>query len=46
MAHDCFYESNVPSATHPRTGKLFYLSAIAMLEEIAGALRDGHSRPA
>jgi aspartate dehydrogenase len=30
---------NVPSATNPRTGKLSYLSAIAMLEEIAGAVR-------
>lgn len=32
---------NVPSATNPRTGKLSYLSAIAMLEEIAGAVRYG-----
>jgi aspartate dehydrogenase len=33
---------NVPSATNPRTGKLSYLSAIAMLEEIAGAVRYGN----
>jgi aspartate dehydrogenase len=32
---------NVPSATNPRTGKLSYLSAIAMLKEIAGAVRYG-----
>jgi aspartate dehydrogenase len=32
---------NVPSATNPRTGKLSYLSAIAMLEEMAGAVRYG-----
>jgi aspartate dehydrogenase len=33
---------NVPSATNPRTGKLSYLSAIAMLKEIVGAARYGN----
>jgi len=33
---------NVPSPTNPRTGKLSYLSAIAMLEEIVGAVRYGN----
>jgi aspartate dehydrogenase len=33
---------NVPSATNPRTGKLSYLSALAMLEELAGAVRYGN----
>ncbi|ETX01627.1 MAG: hypothetical protein ETSY1_06705 [Candidatus Entotheonella factor] len=33
---------NVPSDTNPRTGKLSYLSAIAMLREIAGAVRYGN----
>ncbi len=33
---------NVPSETNPRTGKLSYLSAIAMLKEIVGAVRYGN----
>lgn len=33
---------NVPSDTNPRTGKLSYLSAIAMLKEIAGAVCYGN----
>ena len=33
---------NVPSETNPRTGKLSYLSALAMLEEIVGAARYGN----
>ncbi len=33
---------NVPSDTNPRIGKLSYLSAIAMLKEIAGAVRYGN----
>jgi aspartate dehydrogenase len=32
---------NVPSDTNPRTGKLSYLSAIAMLKEITSAVRCG-----
>jgi aspartate dehydrogenase len=32
---------NVPSTTNPRTGKLSYLSAIAMLKEIVSPLRCG-----
>jgi aspartate dehydrogenase len=32
---------NVPSETNPRTGKLSYLSAIAMLKEITGPVRCG-----
>ncbi len=32
---------NVPSDTNPRTGKLSYLSAIAMLKEIVSATRYG-----
>jgi aspartate dehydrogenase len=32
---------NVPSDTNPRTGKLSYLSALAMLKEVATALRVG-----
>lgn len=32
---------NVPSETNPRTGKLSYLSAIAMLREITGVMRCG-----
>ena len=33
---------NVPSDTNPRTGKLSYLSALAMLKEIAAAVRYGN----
>jgi aspartate dehydrogenase len=33
---------NVPSATNPRTGKLSYLSAIAMLREITSPLQCGN----
>jgi aspartate dehydrogenase len=33
---------NVPSATNPRTGKLSYLSAIAMLKEIVSPVRYGN----
>ncbi len=33
---------NVPSETNPRTGKLSYLSAIAMLKEIVSAARYGN----
>jgi aspartate dehydrogenase len=33
---------NVPSATNPRTGKLSYLSALAMLREIVGVVRYGN----
>lgn len=33
---------NVPTATNPRTGKLSYLSAIAMLQEIVGPVRYGN----
>lgn len=33
---------NVPSATNPRTGKLSYLSAIAMLKEIVGPVQCGN----
>lgn len=33
---------NVPSATNPRTGKLSYLSAIAMLQEIVSPVRYGN----
>lgn len=33
---------NVPSATNPRTGKLSYLSAIAMLREIVGPVQCGN----
>ncbi|MEE8302670.1 MAG: aspartate dehydrogenase [Candidatus Tectomicrobia bacterium] len=32
---------NVPSDSNPRTGKLSYLSAIAMLREMTGAVRYG-----
>jgi aspartate dehydrogenase len=32
---------NVPSDTNPRTGKLSYLSALAMLKELAAALKVG-----
>ncbi len=32
---------NVPSETNPRTGKLSYLSAIAMLKDIVGSLHCG-----
>lgn len=33
---------NVPSETNPRTGKLSYLSALAMLKEIASSVRYGN----
>lgn len=33
---------NVPSATNPRTGKLSYLSAIAMLKEIVSPVQCGN----
>jgi aspartate dehydrogenase len=33
---------NVPSATNPRTGKLSYLSAIAMLRELTSPLQCGN----
>jgi aspartate dehydrogenase len=33
---------NVPSDTNPRTGKLSYLSAIAMLKEIVSSVRYGN----
>jgi aspartate dehydrogenase len=33
---------NVPSATNPRTGKLSYLSAIAMLKEMVGPVQCGN----
>jgi aspartate dehydrogenase len=32
---------NVPSEANPRTGKLSYLSALAMLKELAGTMRVG-----
>lgn len=32
---------NVPSDTNPRTGKLSYLSALAMLKELAGSVKVG-----
>jgi aspartate dehydrogenase len=32
---------NVPSETNPRTGKLSYLSAIAMLRELTNPVRCG-----
>lgn len=33
---------NVPSATNPRTGKLSYLSAIAMLRDMTGPMQCGN----
>ena len=33
---------NVPSDTNPRTGKLSYLSAIAMLKEMVSSVRCGN----
>ena len=33
---------NVPSATNPRTGRLAYLSAIAMLKEMVGSVQCGN----
>jgi aspartate dehydrogenase len=32
---------NVPSETNPRTGKMSYLSALAMLKELPKPLRVG-----
>jgi aspartate dehydrogenase len=32
---------NVPSETNPRTGKLSYLSALAMVKELANPLKVG-----
>ena len=39
----CFsiHLENVPSATNPRTGKLSYLSALAMLKELTNPLKVG-----
>jgi aspartate dehydrogenase len=39
----CFtiHLENVPSATNPRTGKLSYLSALAMLKELSGTMKVG-----
>jgi len=41
FGHFTIHLENVPSDTNPRTGKLSYLSALAMLKELAGSVKVG-----